>query len=108
MNSDVTNQSRITSFQILSQIFFRCRSLIDKHFSVQKDQLVQEAQKVEAFTQRKIFEITYSYSLSLFLSLLFVEHQKMSLCLVGKYVYVIDLHSGLQDMIPPSTLCVKL
>ena len=34
-----------------------------------------------------------------------LESQKMPLCVVGKFVYMVDFHSGMENMIPPSTMC---
>ena len=39
---------------------------------------------------------------------LWLERQKMPLCLVGKYFCIIDLHSGMTNVIPPSTLCAQI
>ena len=36
MSSNVTNRSCLTSFQTINQMFCRCRSSIEKHFSRKK------------------------------------------------------------------------
>ena len=41
MNSNVTNRSCSTSFETINQMFFRCRSSIEKHFSSTKVSIFQ-------------------------------------------------------------------
>ena len=41
----------------------------------------------------------------IFLESISLELQKMPLCLVGKYVFIIDLHSGMENMIATLNLC---
>ena len=42
VNSNVTNRSYLTSFKTINQLFFRCRSSIEKHFQARKYQLLRE------------------------------------------------------------------
>ena len=43
-----------------------------------------------------------------FLKSLSLERQKMPLCVVGKFVYIIDLHSVMENMILSSNLCCTI
>ena len=40
-----------------------------------------------------------------FFKSLSLEREKMPLCVVGKFVYMIDLHSGMEYIILPSNMC---
>ena len=91
VNSNVINQSCLTSSNAVNQTFLRWRSSMEKHFSCTRHQLLRETfGDMVACSQTKFSKITCSRT------------SENALLRCGKTFFTIDLHSGMGSMTPSS------
>ena len=92
MNSNVINYGCLISSDAINQMFFRCRSSIEKYFSCIKGPI----------SQRDIWESKFS-------QITCYRMSENALLRSSKHVYIIALHLAVENMILLSSLyCTNL